>query len=305
MKTDPNDRDHSRVSKRDWKFERCIRLFGSPAMHKLEHSHVAIFGLGGIGSYAVEGLARSGVGCLTLVDFDNVCVTNINRQLHAFPDNIGKPKANLMAERVRIINPKVEVRACNEFYDKNTSAKLMDPRPDAVIDCIDNVTAKMHLVATCVESNIPIITTLGAGAKMDPTRIRIVPLAETHTDPLGRALRKHIRRKYDITDAQLASVVAVFSDEPVMPPVTDHGDIICGVDCFCPDNGKNHYMTRRRHMIYGTAVFVTSVFGMAAASAAVRLLLGKDPLSRKVECEICGNIVDPSKGIKNKKKKSG
>ena len=259
-----------------------MRLLGKAAMKKLAGSHVAVFGLGGVGSYTVEGLARSGVGRLTLVDFDRVCVTNINRQLHAFTGTVGEWKAELMAARVRSINPKAEVCAFNDFYHKDTSERLLNPRPDMVVDCIDNVTAKMHLVANCVAQDIPIITTLGAGAKLDPTRIRIVPLPETHTDPLGRALRKHIRRKHDVTDHQLAKVVAVFSDEPVVFPITDHDGVVCGVNCVCPNSDNAHHTCKQRHVIYGTAVFVTSVFGMSAASAAVRMLLGRDPFSRKI-----------------------
>jgi len=266
---------------RDWRFERCVRLFGAAALKKISTSHVAVFGLGGVGSYAVEGLARSGVGRLTLVDFDRVCVTNINRQLHALAGTVGQWKAGLMAERVRAINPMAEVRACSEFYNKESSSRLLDPRPDLVIDCIDNVTAKMHLVATSLGLDIPIITTLGAGAKIDPTRVRVVPLTATHTDPLGRALRKYIRRKHDVAEKQLSKVAAVFSDEPVILPVEEHGGVVCGVDCVCPTASNSHHTCKQRHVIYGTAVFVTSVFGMAAAGAAVRLLLGLDPFSRK------------------------
>ena len=258
-----------------------MRLLGKAAMNKLAGSHVAVFGLGGVGSYAVEGLVRSGVGRLTLVDFDRVCVTNINRQLQALTGTVGEWKAELMANRVSSINPKAEVRAFNDFYHKDTSERLLSPRPDMVVDCIDNVTAKMHLVASCVEQYIPIVTTLGAGAKLDPTRIRIVPLPETHTDPLGRALRKHIRRKHDVTDGQLAKVVAVFSDEPVMLPIMDQGGAVCGVNCVCPNSDNAHHTCKQRHVIYGTAVFVTSVFGMAAASAVVRMLVGLDPFSKK------------------------
>lgn len=258
-----------------------MRLLGKAAMHKLAGSHVAVFGLGGVGSYALEGLARSGVGRLTLVDFDRVCVTNINRQLQALTGTVGERKAELMAARVHAINPKAEVQAFNDFYNKDTSERLLNPRPDLVVDCIDNVTAKMHLVASCVEQDIPIVTTLGAGAKLDPTRIRVVPLPATHTDPLGRALRKYIRRKHAVTDPQLAKVVAVFSDEPAMLPITDDG-VVCGVNCVCPSSDNTHHTCKKRHVIYGTAVFVTSVFGMAAASAAVRMLLGRDPFSRKM-----------------------
>lgn len=247
----------------------------------LAGSHVAVFGLGGVGSYVAEGLARSGVGHLTLVDFDKVCVTNINRQLNALTGTVGQSKADLMADRVKAINPKAELRTCNEFYDKNTSAVLLDPEPDVVVDCIDNITAKMHLVATCCEREIKVVSALGASAKLDPTRVRIVPLTETHTDPLGRAVRKFVRRKHGVDESRLEKVVAVFSDEPVMMPLTDHGGIVCGVNCVCPNSDNEHHTCRKRHVIYGTSVCVTATFGMAAASAAIRMLLGLNPFSQK------------------------
>ena len=278
--TDSSAASKGAARRRDWRFERCTRLFGPAGMETLAGAHVAVFGLGGVGSYAVEALARSGVGRLTLVDFDRVCVTNINRQLHATTATVGAPKAELMAERVRAIHPGIALRVCCEFYDRNSSASLLEPRPDVVLDCIDNVTAKMHLVATCVGQGIPIVTSLGSGAKFDPTRIRVVPLTATHTDPLGRALRKFIRRKHDITEEQLSRAMAVFSDEPVVLPHTAHGGIVCGVDCVCPASDNPHHTCRERHVIHGNAAFVTAAFGMAAASAAVRVLLGMDPFSK-------------------------
>ena len=273
-------KDPGAARRRDWRFERCVRLFGPAGLEKLAGAHVAVFGLGGVGSYAAEALARSGVGRLTLVDFDRVCVTNINRQLHATSATVGASKAELMGERVRAISPGIALRVAAEFYDRNTSASLLEPRPDVVLDCIDNVTAKMHLVATCVGRGIPIVTSLGSGAKFDPTRIRVVPLTATHTDPLGRALRQFVRRKHDVTEEQLARAMAVFSDEPVVLPHTEHGGIVCGVDCVCPASDNPHHTCRERHVIHGTAVFVTAAFGMAAASAAVRVLLGMGPFSK-------------------------
>lgn len=279
-------------SSRRWRFERSTRLLGSVGVDTLARSHVAVFGLGGVGSYAAEALARIGVGRLTLVDFDRVCVTNINRQLQALVDTVGASKADLMAARVQAINPDAVVRACNDFYDAHTSARLLTPAPDLLIDCIDNVTAKMHLVASAIAQGIPIVTTLGAAAKLDPTRIRVVPLTDTHTDPLGRALRKHIRRKHPVTDEQLAGVIAVFSDEPVMLPRTEAGHgVLCGVNCVCPGSDNAHHTCKRRHVIYGTAVFVTGAFGMAAASAAVRRILGLDPFSPTLACKECGNVL--------------
>ena len=136
-------------------------------MERLDGAQVTVFGLGGVGSYAVEGLARSGVGHLTLVDFDDVCVTNINRQLHALASTVGKAKSDLMAERVKAINPAADVKAIKAFYDSESSESLLAPAPDYIVDCIDNVTAKMHLIVSCIQRGIPLVTCLGASAKVD------------------------------------------------------------------------------------------------------------------------------------------
>ncbi len=290
-------------NRRDWRFERTTRLLGSAHMRKLAESRVTVFGLGGVGGYAAEGLARTGVGHLTIVDFDMVCVTNINRQLQALSGTVGRSKAELIAERVRAINPSAEVHAAVKFYNKDTSAELLEPRPDAVIDCIDNVTAKMHLVATCVRERIPIVVTLGAGARLDPTCVRVVRLTETHSDPLGRALRKFIRRKHNVTEEQMAEVAAVFSDEAIRMPITDHGMLVCGVDCVCPSADNQFHTCKKRHIIYGSAVFVTSTFGMAAASAAVRMVLGINPFSPERACEHCGSVMEPLAPMKVRRKR--
>jgi len=149
------------------RFDRVARLIGGGGLAVLARSHVAVFGLGGVGSYAVEALARSGVGRLTLADFDDVCITNVNRQLHAFPATVGRAKSELMVERVRAIDPHIVVEGYREFYDELTSERLLAGNPDVVIDAIDNVTAKIHLLATCVKRGIPAISSLGAAAKLD------------------------------------------------------------------------------------------------------------------------------------------
>lgn len=255
------------------RFDRLARLIGAPGIHRLLRTHVAVFGLGGVGSYAAEGLARSAVGKLTLVDFDEVCLTNFNRQLHAVEGSVGKSKAALMEARVRAINPHCEVIAPRVFYEKSTSGQLLEPRPDIVIDCIDNVTAKLHLLATCVRNGIPIVSCLGASAKMDPTRVKTAPLTKTHTDPLAQAIRKNLRRKYSMEDDAMDRIIAVFSDETVLWPDADYKSALCGVDCICPGGQNSHHTCQKRRVLHGSSVFVTSVFGMVAASTAVRTLL--------------------------------
>ncbi len=261
------------------KFDRNARLWGIEGVERLAKSHVMVFGLGGVGSYAVEGLARSGVGKLTLVDFDDVCITNINRQLHAFPKTVGGSKAVLLAERVKAINPDIKVEGIRGFYEAKTSAELLGRKPDLILDCIDNVTAKLHLLATCVFDQIPIVTCLGASGKVDPTKIQFGELRKTHTDPLAKTIRKNLWRVYKINLKRVSGLIAVFSDEDVILPNREYKSSLCGIECACPNRDNQHHTCAERNVIYGSAVFVTSVFGMTATSLAVRFLSGDDLIS--------------------------
>lgn len=262
------------------RWDRTARLVGDGGMHRLQNAHVVVFGLGGVGSFAVEGLARSGVGRLTLVDFDDVCVTNFNRQLHALRATIGKPKAVLMAERVQAINPDVYVEPIQAFYEAETSEALLSPTPDFVVDCIDNVTAKMHLLSTCIQRGIPVVSSMGAAARLDPTRVRVCDLSETYRDPLAKAIRKHLGRNYNIDCTQPTGVTAVFSDEPILEPVELEYDATTGFLCVCPHRENSPHSCEKRSIIHGTAVFVTSVFGMTCASVVVRKLTeGSRPMA--------------------------
>jgi tRNA A37 threonylcarbamoyladenosine dehydratase len=253
-------------------------------MARLAQSHVAVLGLGGVGSFAVEGLVRSGVGELTLVDFDSVCITNLNRQLHALTSTLGQPKVELMTERVRAINPACRIHAVHEFFNEASADRIFSPAWQIVIDCIDNITAKMFLLATCCRRQVPVISCLGASAKLDPTRVHTAPLVDTHTDRLGRSLRKFLRRRHRMTDAELAYITAVFSDEGTVWPDRSYQGTICGQNCVCPNPDNKHHTCEARHIIHGSAVFVTSVFGMVAAAEAVRRLTqGVQPPAPEIE----------------------
>jgi tRNA A37 threonylcarbamoyladenosine dehydratase len=265
--------------------DRTTRLLGADAVRRLRASHVAVFGLGGVGSYAVEGLARSGIGTLTLVDFDDVCVTNINRQLPAFPATVGHSKAELMAHRVQALDPDIRVRGLQAFYEAATADTLLEPRPDYVVDCIDNVTAKMHLLVTCMERGIPVVTCLGASAKVDPSQVRVAPLADTFADPLARAIRKNLGRKHKVDVAAARHVTAVFSTEPFILPDDRHSGALCGVECVCPGGANKKHSCTRRHVVHGSAVFVTAVFGMTAAGVVVRELAGPIEPGRRPQGE--------------------
>jgi tRNA A37 threonylcarbamoyladenosine dehydratase len=256
------------------RFDRTARLVSDAGIARLAASTVTIFGVGGVGSFAAEGLVRSGVGRVILVDFDRVCVTNVNRQLHAMKGTLGKPKVTVMAERLRAINPDAVIEARAEFYAPEHAARLLTPEPDLVIDAIDNMKAKMHLIVTCLRERIRIVSAMGAAARLDPTQVRVADLSDTERDPFARELRKLLRKKHDLDCTKTTGVTAIFSQEEPIEPFElayDHD----GFECVCPsgDNGKHDCEHRNR--IEGSAAFVPSVFGMTAASVAVRLLTGR------------------------------
>lgn len=258
------------------RFDRAARLFTEPGLHRLMESRVVVFGVGGVGSFAAEALARSAVGEIVLVDFDDVCVTNANRQLHALRGNIGKPKVEVMAERLSAINPTATVTPVARFYEASASDELLAGRIDHVVDAIDNLTAKAHLVATCVARKIPIVSSMGAAARLDPTRIRVADLAETERDPFARALRKLLRREHaiEIEHGRPVGVPAVYSDEPPRDPAPVSYDEGKGFVCVCPNKDNGKHSCEHRSRIDGSASFVTGAFGLAAASVVVRQLTG-------------------------------
>lgn len=266
----------ARVMK-EWKlhrrWDRAGRLLGEPSMEKLYNSHVMVFGLGGVGSYAAESLARTGFGKLTLVDFDRVCGTNVNRQLHAMKGTFGKFKSDLMAERCSLINPEAEIVGRRAFYRDRTSEDLLGSQPDFVIDAIDNVSAKVHLLITCLERGIPVVSCLGAAGKVDPTQIKVADLSETHTDALAKAIRKILRERGILKEGERLGIPAVFSAERRHVPQSLSYDGTAGFRCICPTKGNDLHSCEERNLIEGTVSFVTGTFGMMAASVAVRSLL--------------------------------
>jgi tRNA A37 threonylcarbamoyladenosine dehydratase len=263
------------------RFDRAARLLGDEGIERLARSTVTVFGVGGVGSFAAEALARSGVGRLILVDYDRICVTNVNRQLHAMKGTLGKSKVEVMAERLRMVNPDATIETRAEFYGAETSARLLVPEPDIVIDAIDNVAAKMHLIATCMRDRLRIVSAMGAAARLDPTAVRVADLCETKVDPFARDLRRNLRRKHGIDCNERTGVWAVYSEEPPQPPhalAYDDG----AFRCVCPGgmNGVNDCEHKNR--VEGSVAFVPSVFGMTMASVAVKLLVGL-PLPKSCE----------------------
>lgn len=230
------------------RFLRTQWLIGQEGLHKLQAATVAVCGLGGVGGAAVEALARSGIGKLVIIDHDRVDPTNINRQLIALTSTIGQPKVEVAAARLRDINPECEVIALQMFYNKDCSQQLFDHQPDCVVDAIDSVAAKVDLITECVARNVPIISSMGAGNKLDPTKFMVTDISETHTCPLAKVVRTNLR-KLGIT----RGVKTVFSTE--QPRKIDRGD----TDERAP----------------GSIAFVPPVAGYIIASVVIRDLLAK------------------------------
>lgn len=257
------------------RFDRMGRLVGDGGMKTLFSSHVMVIGLGGVGSHAAEAIVRSGVGRVTLVDFDKVCITNTNRQLQAMKGMVGKYKATVLAERLQKINPQAVIEESITFYNEPNSELLLALKPDMVVDAIDNVTAKCHLLATCKERGIPVISSTGASGRMDPTSIRTADLAATRNDPLAATVRKVLRQDYDFPREGDFGIQAVFSMEPITMPEELHYDEGKGFRCVCPGGTNNFQSCESRNVIYGTAGFVTGAFGLTCASLVVRSLLDR------------------------------
>ena len=225
---------------------------------------------------AAESLSRSGIGTLQLVDFDKVCVTNSNRQLQAMQGTIGKFKADVLAERLQRINPQAVVDPIKLFYNERTSERLLAERPDYVVDAIDNITAKCHLLNRCRELGIPVICSTGASGRMDVTKIQIADLAHTRVDPLAQSVRKILRQKYAFPAKGDFGIPAVFSTETPAVPHDLHYDNGQGFRCVCPGGKNEFHSCEERSVIYGTASFVTGSFGFFCASLVVRSITG-DP----------------------------
>jgi tRNA A37 threonylcarbamoyladenosine dehydratase len=259
------------------RFDRAARLFGEPGLHRVMSARVVIFGQGGVGSFAAEALARSAVGHLRIVDFDEVCVTNTNRQLHALKGTIGERKVDVMAERLRRIHPTGEVEAEASFYGPETCDTLLRGPIDYVVDAIDNVTAKVHLIARCLARGIPIVSSMGAAARLDPTRVTVADLAATHTDPLARHVRKLLRQHQGIVvdEQKPLGVQAVFSTEEPIAPSDVHYDRGQGFRCVCPNGDNGLHTCEKRSRIEGSASFVVGAFGLACASVVIRDLIGR------------------------------
>jgi tRNA A37 threonylcarbamoyladenosine dehydratase len=243
-------------------------LVGATGMDKLKNTSVAVFGVGGVGSYAAEALARAGIGKLTLVDFDEICVTNVNRQIHALDGSIGRSKVETMAERCRAINPQAEVVPLHRFYAAAASEELLDPGFDYVLDCIDHITAKLHLLQSCYERGLPIIASMGAANKLDPTLLEVADLAKTKKCRLARIIRKELRKR-----GIERGIKVVYSTEEFRA-LSDE-TAVCAENCVCPNKEEQQWSCDDRRVILGSSSYIPPLFGLTMAGEVIRALLGE------------------------------
>lgn len=233
------------------RFSRTEMLIGKEGLKTLGSSRVAVFGLGGVGSFTVEALARAGIGGFTLVDFDTVSVSNINRQLHAMEDTVGMPKVDLMAARIKKINPSAEVVTFREKYTGVGGERFFPARPDYVVDAIDDLEGKVQLIKYCLREGLPVVSSMGAGNKMDPTRFTVDDISRTSTCPLARAVRRRLRQ-----EGIRSGLKVVFSTEQPCRAEGDPGD-------------------PQPKTVPGSISFVPPVAGLILAGEVVRDLLGR------------------------------
>jgi tRNA threonylcarbamoyladenosine dehydratase len=246
-------------------FSRSEMLLGADALNKLKESNILVVGIGGVGSFAVEGLARIGVGNLILVDDDDVCLTNINRQIHATRKTVGKSKVKIMKERVLDINPDANVTTFKELYNSESADRILQKACTYVVDAIDMVSAKVDLIRRCHERDIKIISCMGTGNKLDPTTLTVSDLSETYMCRLAKVMRKKLR-KLDIEHLKV-----VYSPEETIKPDTTHGG--CDSGCICPNKDRT---CLDRHSIPGSVSFMPSVAGMIIASEVVKDIIGEE-----------------------------
>lgn len=242
-------------------FSRTQLLLGEEAMDRLKRSRVAVFGVGGVGGYVCEALVRSGVGAFDLIDDDKVCLTNLNRQIIATRKTVGQYKVDVMKNRMLEINPDVDVRLYKCFFLPENAADFPFDEYDYIVDAVDTVTAKIELIMRAKASNVPIISAMGAGNKLDPGRFKIADIYDTSVCPLARVMRRELKKR------NVRSLKVVYSDEQPIRPIEDMS-ISCRTHCICPP-GAEHKCTERRD-IPGSTAFVPAAAGLMIAGEIVK-----------------------------------
>ena len=242
-------------------FSRIELLLGKEAMNKLSGSRVAVFGIGGVGGYVCEALVRSGVGAFDLVDNDEVCLTNLNRQIIATRKTVGQYKVEVMKERILDINPDADVRIHKCFFLPENADEFSFEKYDYIVDAVDTVTAKIELVMRAQEKNVPIISSMGAGNKLDGSQFRVADIYETKVCPLAKVMRRELKKR------GVERLKVVYSEEKPRRPLEDMS-VNCRTDGICPP-GAERESTKRRD-IPGSVAFVPSVAGLIIAGEVIK-----------------------------------
>lgn len=252
------------------RFSGVARLYGQEVLTLFSQARVCVIGIGGVGSWAAEALARSGIGHITLIDMDDVCVTNTNRQIHALRQTIGQPKSEVMAQRIAEINPECEVTCIDDFITPENVAEYMSAKFDYVIDAIDSVRPKAALLAYCRRYKIPVVTTGGAGGQIDPTQIQVTDLARTIQDPLAAKLRERLKSDFGVVKNSKGKlgIDCVFSTEQLVYPQPDGS--VCAAKSTA-DGPKRMDCASG----FGAITMVTASFGFIAVSHALKKMLAR------------------------------
>lgn len=246
-------------------YSRFTLLVGPEALEKLHKSRVAVFGVGGVGGYVIEALARSGVGAFDLIDDDRICLTNLNRQLLALRSTVGHKKAVAAMERVKDIDPRIAVNLHDTFFLPDSGEDLGFSEFDYVVDAVDTVTAKIEIIMRAKAAGVPVISCMGCGNRLDPTQIRIADIYQTSMDPLAKVMRHEMRKR------GVEKLKVVYSTEKPIRPDESNDDDNCRTHCICPPGQTRKCSTRRD--IPGSSPFVPPAAGFAIASAVVRDLI--------------------------------
>ena len=250
-------------------FSRTQLLLGEEAMDRLKKTRIAVFGVGGVGGFVCEALVRSGVGAFDLIDDDKVCLTNLNRQIIATRKTVGKYKAEVMRDRMIEINPEVDVRIHKRFFLPENADEFPFSEYDYVVDAVDTVTAKIELVMKCQKEGIPIISSMGAGNKLEASAFKVADIYKTKMCPLAKVMRRELKKR------GVKKLKVVYSEEKPTRPIEDMS-ISCRTNCICPP-GAEHKCTERRD-IPGSVAFVPSVAGLIIAGEVVKDLTGRKGL---------------------------
>ncbi|MCP1065041.1 tRNA cyclic N6-threonylcarbamoyladenosine(37) synthase TcdA [Serratia symbiotica] len=252
------------------RFGGTARLYGHPALAFFAQAHICVIGIGGVGSWVAEALARTGIGAITLIDMDDVCITNTNRQIHALRQHVGQSKTEVMAERILAINQECQVTCINDFITPDNVAKLLNHNFSYVIDAIDSVRPKAALLSYCRCYQIPVVTIGGAGGQIDPTKIEVADLAKTIQDPLAAKLRVRLKHNFNVVKNGKGKlgIDCVFSSEPLVYPQLDSS--VC-VSRSTADGLKRMDCSAG----FGAATMVTATFGFVAVSHVLKKMLAK------------------------------